>query len=178
MDEESVIQNEEAVPINIVSSPSVLPMPNDSQPVNEGKGDAPPPPPNVVEQSVNDGLKFIFVKNRKITLPLILGLSTYGVYKVGKLPDAVSNERLKVGAAFGVGAIGVAGVVGAAWGGDNSKAKIAGSVAITGIVGGLTYLTSRTLFKQNPKNSLIASAILTTIGIAYIYKDELTKNNK
>lgn len=115
-------------------------------------------------------------KNPKISYPVMLGLTGYGVYKLGKLPDSVNNERLKVvGAIAGGGGIALLTALGCAWGGCNDKTKIPISFGVGGFVGGLTYLTSRTLFKQNPKNSLIASAILGGIGIAYVYTDGFTK---
>jgi hypothetical protein len=110
--------------------------------------------------------------------PIMLGLTGYGVYKLGKLPDSVNNERLKVvGAIAGGGGIVLLTALGCAWGGCNDKTKIPISFGVGGFVGGLTYLTSRTLFKQNPKNSLIASAILGGIGIAYAYTEWESNHN-
>jgi hypothetical protein len=121
-------------------------------------------------------IKKLVFQNPKISYPIMIGLTGYGVYKLGKLPDTVNKERLKVvGAIVGGGGIAFLTAMGCAWGGCGDKSKVPIGLGVGFGVGGLTYLTSRTLFKQNPKNSLIASAILGGIGIAYVLTDGFTK---
>lgn len=117
--------------------------------------------------------------NLKLGWAAALGAVGYSFYKLGKLPDSIPNERLYVaGAIVGGGIIALKTADNIFMGGKNPNANqlLCGTFQ-TVMIGGIVYPISRLLFKQNPKNSLLAAALVATSVTAYLYYQKTNKNN-
>jgi len=114
------------------------------------------------------------VKQKRNRTIAIIGIPAalvgYSIYKIGKLPDLIPHEKgyvitgLVIGGAFAASSFSLSAAA------PTQKAKNAS------MIGGLTFMTSlgyavsRGIFKQNPKVSLIAGAVLA-IGSYYLIKN-------
>jgi len=105
-----------------------------------------------------------------------LATTAYSVYKIGSLADKIPNERVYVitgivgGAVFGALGLGFGSLSASA---PSKKQETIGMVGLSTLVTTLGYSISRGVFKQTPKNSLIAGLVL--LGGAYIwYKSNQT----
>lgn len=118
-----------------------------------------------VEQSQQNGDMKL-----KLGWAATIGTVGYSVYKLGTLPDTIKNERLYVTGAILGGGIVTIGAGLSAWGGKMSKSNES-LIYLSGFtcIGGISYAITRGIFKQNPKNSLIASAVLLTGAFVYMY---------
>jgi len=112
-------------------------------------------------------------KKRFIT-GTVLATSAYSIYKIGNLADKIPHERAYVITGIVGGAIVF--VAGSGFGGDSAPSKkqeTIGMLGLSTIITTLGYSISRGVFKQTPKNSLIAGLVL--LGGAYIwYKSNQT----
>mgnify|MGYP003430760030 FL=1 len=110
-----------------------------------------------------------------------VGVSGFGLYKMGRLPDYIEGERTGTGIAIYLGGLVVVGAaVGMAWGGTpNKQGKAIVNISGFTFCAGVAYLATRTLFKKSPKISLIASAILGASLVIYgNNKDAIDKKVK
>ena len=105
-----------------------------------------------------------------------LATTVYSVYKIGSLADKIPHERAYVitgivgGAVFGALGFGFGSLSASA---PSKKQETIGMVGLSTFVTTLGYSISRGVFKQTPKNSLIAGLVL--LGGAYIwYKSNQT----
>jgi drug/metabolite transporter (DMT)-like permease len=115
------------------------------------------------------------INKKRLKNIAILGTSTalvgYSVYKIGKLPDKIPNEKGYVITGLVVGGVLFAGTtftLSAA--APSEKAKNAAMVGSLTFMTSLGYAVTRGIFKQNPKVSLIAGAVLAA-ATYYVVKN-------
>jgi hypothetical protein len=102
---------------------------------------------------------------RKFIYGTALATTAYSVYKIGSLPDKIPHERAYVITGIVGGA--VVGFFGMMQWSPNKQQETIGMVGLSTLVTTLGYSISRGVFKQTPKNSLIAGLVL--LGGAYIW---------
>jgi hypothetical protein len=117
-------------------------------------------------------------KTKQRTIAFIgipIALVGYSVYKIGKLPDLIPHEKgyvitgLVVGGAFAASSFSLSAAA------PSEKQKNAS------MVGGLTFMTTlgyaitRGIFKQNPKVSLIAGAVLAAATYYVVKHPQILK---
>ena len=134
---------------------------------------------NKVADDANAKKAFIY----KAVGGTVLATTAYSVYKIGNLADKIPHERAYViagivgGGVFGAVGMGIGSLSAAA---PSKKQQTIGIVGISTLVTTLGYSISRGIFKQTPKNSLIAGLVLT--AGAYIWyeskKSESEASNK
>ena len=115
--------------------------------------------PSITDSSANS------IMVRKFVYGTVLATTAYSVYKIGSLPDKIPHERAYVITGIVGGA--VVGFLGMAQWSPNEKQETMGMVGLSTLVTTLGYSISRGVFKQSPKNSLIAGLVL--LGGAYIW---------
>ena len=104
------------------------------------------------------------MENKKIIALGGLVATGYSVYAIGKLSDKIPYERLYVASAL---VLGVSGRFAYAFQGDKQGI---GNKWMSFVGGTIGYAVSRGIFKQNPKVSLIAGAVLA-LGSYYLIKN-------
>lgn len=121
--------------------------------------------PSITDSSANS------IVVRKFIYGTVLATTAYSVYKIGSLPDKIPHERAYVITGIVGGA--VVGFFGMMQWSPNKQQETIGMVGLSTLVTTLGYSISRGVFKQTPKNSLIAGLVL--LGGAYIwYKSNQT----
>jgi peptidoglycan/LPS O-acetylase OafA/YrhL len=104
------------------------------------------------------------MENKKIIALGGLAATGYSIYAIGKLSDKIPYERLYVASAL---VLGVSGSFAGAW--QSDKRGLA-TKWMSFVGGTIAYSVSRGIFKQNPKVSLIAGAVLA-LGSYYLIKN-------
>ena len=123
---------------------------------------------NIVNAEKNAAKTNNFYAKKRFIYGTILATSAYSVYKIGSLADKIPHERAYVITGIVGGAIVF--IAGSGFGGDSAPSKkqeTIGMLGLSTIITTLGYSISRGVFKQTPKNSLIAGLVL--LGGAYIW---------
>jgi hypothetical protein len=110
--------------------------------------------------------------NSKLKIASVLGITGYGIYKVGKLPDTFKGERGLVISAIALSGIGWLSTIDFSGKSHTNRFIISTGVAAASI----GYLGSRVIFKQNVKKSLLLSSIFL-IGTVFYMKEKINSNN-